>query len=167
MSGEPAVRTASAADAGRCAEIYAPYVTSTAISFELEPPTPEEMAERIAGAHAWLVAELAGRVVGYASAGPFKQRPAYQWTCEVSVYLEQGRRRTGAGRALYEELFARLKRQGFRTAVAALALPNEASEGLHAALGFEHVGTLRRVGFKHGEWRDVAWWQRDLGGNRR
>jgi L-amino acid N-acyltransferase YncA len=160
------VRDATEDDAGACAAIYAPYVTDTAITFEYDPPSAAEMARRIAAsqrAHAWLVLEEEGRVVGYAYAGPFKERVAYRWSAEVSVYLEAGRRRSGSGRLLYEALFARLTERGFRTLVAVMTLPNDASEGLHRALGFEPVGTLRRVGWKHGEWRDVAWAQRSIG----
>jgi L-amino acid N-acyltransferase YncA len=160
------VRDATEDDAGACAAIYAPYVTDTAITFEYDPPSAAEMARRIAAsqrAHAWLVLEEGGRVVGYAYAGPFKERVAYRWSAEVSVYLEAGRRRSGSGRLLYEALFARLTERGFRTLVAVMTLPNDASEGLHRALGFEPVGTLRRVGWKHGEWRDVAWAQRSIG----
>jgi phosphinothricin acetyltransferase len=159
------VRTASEADAGACAAIYSPYVTDTAITFETEPPSAQEMAGRIAAAsrtHAWLVLEHEGAVVGYAYGGPFHGRPAYRWACEVSVYLELGRRRTGGGRALYEALFARLAERGFRMAVAGMTLPNDASVALHAAMGFQPVGTYRRIGFKHGEWHDVAWTQRAL-----
>lgn len=160
------VRDATGDDAVACAAIYAPYVTDTAITFEYDPPSPAEMARRIAAAqraHAWLVLEEEGRVVGYAYAGPYKERAAYRWTCEVSVYLESGRRRTGSGRLLYEALFARLGERGLRTLVAVMTLPNDASEGLHRALGFEPVGTFRRVGWKHGAWRDVAWAQRSIG----
>jgi L-amino acid N-acyltransferase YncA len=159
------VRDASADDAEACAAIYAPYVTDTAISFEAEPPPAAEMAERIAAAvrtHAWIVLEDEGRVVGYAYGGPYKSRDAYRWSCEVSVYVERGRRRTGGGRLLYDELFARLARRGFRTAVAGMTLPNDASEGLHRAMGFEPIGTYRRIGWKHGGWHDVAWTQRTL-----
>ncbi|MDT8915929.1 arsinothricin resistance N-acetyltransferase ArsN1 family B [Amycolatopsis sp. PS_44_ISF1] len=159
------IRDASASDAEVCAAIYAPYVTDTTITFETEPPTADEMAERITNAvktHAWLVIENEGRVVGYAYAGPYKARAAYRWSCEVSVYLELGRRRTGSGRALYEALFARLVERGFRTAVAGMTLPNDASVGLHRSLGFELIGTYRRIGWKHGAWRDVSWAQRDL-----
>jgi phosphinothricin acetyltransferase len=159
------VRDATGDDAEACAAIYAPYVTDTVITFEYEPPSAEEMARRIAAsqrAHAWLVLEEDGRVVGYAYAGPFKERAAYRWSAEVSIYLEPGRRRSGSGRLLYEALFARLAERGYRTLVAVMTLPNEASEGLHRALGFEPVGTLRGVGWKHGQWRDVAWAQRRL-----
>jgi L-amino acid N-acyltransferase YncA len=159
------VRDAREADAPACAAIYAPYVETTAISFETEPPSVVEMARRIESAvrtHAWLVLEEHERVVGYAYAGPYKARAAYRWSCEVSVYVASGRQRNGAGRTLYEALFARLAARGFRTAVAGMTLPNPGSEGLHRALGFETVGTYRRIGWKYGSWYDVAWMQRDL-----
>lgn len=165
MVAGPIVRDATDRDAQACAAIYARYVSDTAITFEEEPPSPAEMAQRIATAartHAWLVLEDEGRVVGYAYGRSFNARAAYRWTCEVSIYLEHGRRRTGAGRALYEALLARLVERGFRTAVAGMTLPNDASVGLHASMGFEPVGILRRVGWKHGAWHDVAWVQRTL-----
>lgn len=159
------VRDASVKDAAACAAIYGPYVTDTAITFEAVPPSREEMADRIAAAsqgHAWLVLEDGGRVVGYAYGTRMHTRAAYRWACEVSVYLELGRRRTGGGRALYEALFARLGERGFRTAIAGMTLPNEASVGLHEAMGFEPVGTYRRIGFKHDAWHDVMMTQRIL-----
>ena len=162
------VRDATSADAAGCARLYAPYVRDTAVTFELEPPSPAEMAERIAAAqqaHAWLVLEDGDTLVGYAYAGPFKARAAYRWTCEVSVYLDAARRRSGGGRVLYEALFTRLRDRGFRRVAAGMTLPNDASQGLHAALGFTVVGTFHRVGWKHGAWRDVAWMERDLGGD--
>jgi phosphinothricin acetyltransferase len=158
----PLVRVAQPADAVACAEIYAPYVTHTAITFELDPPTSDEMAARMASAvahQAWLVLEEDGRVVGYAYGSPYKTRAAYRWACEVSVYVEMGRRRTGAGRALYDALLPQLAGRGLRTAVAGMTLPNDASIGLHRAFGFEPVGTYRRIGYKHGRWHDVAWMQ--------
>jgi phosphinothricin acetyltransferase len=159
-------REATERDGEACAAIYAPYVVETAITFEAEPPSAAEMTGRIAAAlasHAWVVYEQGGRIVGYAYGGRFAVRDAYRWACEVSVYVEPGRRRGGAGRALYEHLFTRLEARGFRTALAGMTLPNEASAGLHSAMGFEPVGTFRRVGFKHGAWHDVAWMQRPLG----
>jgi phosphinothricin acetyltransferase len=143
-------------------------VLDTTITFETVPPSAGEMAERIAAAqraHAWLVLEDGNRVVGYAYGGPFKARAAYRWACEVSVYVELGRRRTGAGWTLYEALFDRLRERGYLRAAAGMTLPNDASEGLHRALGFTPVGTYRRIGWKHGAWRDVAWTQLDLGGD--
>ena len=114
------IRDATEDDAEACAAIYAPYVTDTTITFEYEAPSAAELARRIAAAqrtHAWLVLEDSAdgggsRVVGYAYAGPYKDRAAYRWSCEVSVYLEMGRRRGGSGRLLYEALFARLAERG-------------------------------------------------------
>jgi phosphinothricin acetyltransferase len=156
------IRTATPEDAAACAAIYAPYVTETAISFETEPPDVAEMAERIATAIAWFVLEDGGRVAGYAYARPFHARAAYRWACEVSVYLERGRSRTGSGRALYDTLLPHLAQRGYRTAIAGMTLPNPASEGLHAALGFAPVGVYRNIGYKFGAWHDVAWTQRVL-----
>jgi L-amino acid N-acyltransferase YncA len=164
-AGQPIVRDASERDAAACAAIYAPYVTDTAITFESDPPSAADMAVRIGTAlrtHAWVVLEDEGRVVGYAYGGRFQSRAAYRWACEVSVYVEPGRRRTGSGRRLYEALFRRLAGRGFRVAAAGMTLPNDASVGLHRALGFEPVGTYRGIGFKHGSWHDVAWTQRTL-----
>ena len=160
------VRDATVEDAAACAAIYAPFVRDTVISFELEPPTVPQMAARIEAAlarHAWLVLEDDGRVVGYAYGSTFNARAAYDWSTSVSVYTEPGRRRSGAGRALYTALFDRLAARGYRTALAGVALPNEASVGLHTAMGFEPVGTYRRVGWKLGRWHDVTWFQRPLG----
>ena len=164
--GRVPVRDATPEDAAACRDVYAPYVTGSAVSFETDPPAAEEMAARIAAAqerHAWLVLDDGGVVRGFAHGGPFMAREAYRWSCAVSVYLEPGRRRTGAGRALYGVLFERLAARGYRVALAGVALPNEASLGLHRALGFEPVGTYRRVGWKLGRWHDVAWYQRPLG----
>jgi L-amino acid N-acyltransferase YncA len=159
------VRDATEQDAVACAAIYAPYVTETSVTFELEPPTPEQMALRINQAqdrHAWLVLEVDGRVAGYAYGHPFAERAAYRWSCQVSIYLERERHRTGGGRLLYEALLARLADRGYRRALAGMTLPNDASDGFHRALGFEPVGVYRRVGWKNGSWHDVAWVQKTI-----
>lgn len=166
------IRPATPDDAAACADIYGYYVRNTHVSFESEPPSTEEMARRITSStarHAWLVAQAPGvraaggqDVVGFAYGAPYSPREAYRWSVETSVYLEPGRRRTGAGRALYEALFERLAERGYRRLVAGLALPNDASVGLHVALGFEVVGTLREIGWKHGRWHDVMRLQKDL-----
>jgi L-amino acid N-acyltransferase YncA len=167
MTGpELRVRDASEADGSTCARIYEPYVRETAVTFEIEPPGARDMAERIGTAlatHAWLVLEADGRVAGYAYGGPFRSRAAYRWSAEASVYLERGLERRGGGRTLYEALFRRLSERGFRTAVAGMTLPNDASVALHRAMGFEPVGTYRAIGWKLGAWHDVAWMQRPLG----
>jgi L-amino acid N-acyltransferase YncA len=160
------VRDATPVDAAACAEIYAPYVRETVVSFEAEPPTTAEMARRIAAAqegHAWLVLEDGSGLLGYAYGGPFKARQGYRFACEVSVYLGVGRQGTGAGRQLYEALLPRLQERGYRTAAAIMTMPNAASAGLHRAFGFEQVGLWRQVGWKFDAWHDVAELQLDLG----
>ncbi|MFD6948580.1 MULTISPECIES: GNAT family N-acetyltransferase [unclassified Nocardiopsis] len=167
MSSMPTltVRDATRADAEACAAIYAPYVTDTAITFEYDPPTAGQMADRIAAAqerHAWIVLQEPEGIAGYAYGGPFRARDAYRWTCEVSVYLRTGRRRTGAGSALYRALLPRLAERGMHTAIACMTLPNDASQGLHRSLGFEDVGVMRKAGRKFDAWHDIAWAQLDL-----
>lgn len=155
----------AAADAAACAAIYAPYVTETTITFEEVAPAAEEFTRRIETAqahHAWLVGEVDGVVVGYAYAGTYRPRAAYRWSCETSVYLDRDRRGNGWGRTLYQALLDRLGEMGFRTAVAGATLPNDASERMHADLGFEPIGVFRRVGYKFDQWCDVTWVQRDL-----
>lgn len=152
-------------DAAACAAIYAPSVEGSATSFEERAPDAAELAariERTAATHPWLVAEERGEVVGYAYACPFQGRPAYRWSAGVSVYVAADRVGQGLGRALYEELFARLRRQGLRMACAGITLPNPASVGLHESLGFAQSGLNRQIGWKDGAWRDVGWWQLEL-----
>jgi len=161
----PVLRLAEPADAAAVAAIYAPVVAGTAISFELEPPDSREMEARIAAALGfapWLVCCDGGAVVGYAYAARHRERAAYRWSVDVSVYVGEGRRRGGVGRALYGSLLALLRLQGFCAAHAGITLPNAASVGLHEALGFRPVGVYRKVGFKLGAWHDVGWWQLEL-----
>lgn len=101
-------------------------------------------------------------MTGFAYASEHRSREAYRWAVDVTVYVAEAQRGQGLGRALYEELFGRLSARGFREAISGITLPNEASVALHAALGFHHVGTYRRIGWKLGAWHDVSWWQRDL-----
>lgn len=153
------------ADAPACAAIYAPYVTETTITFEEVAPQADEFTQRIDAAqrgHAWLVGEVDGVIVGYAYAGTYRPRAAYRWSCETSVYLDRDRRGVGLGAVLYAGLLDRLGELGFRRAVAGATLPNDASQRLHATLGFEPMGVFRRVGYKFDRWWDVAWVQRDL-----
>ncbi len=153
-------------DAAACAAIYAPYVRETVISFETEPPTTQEFVARIGRTverHPWLVGEEDGAVVAFAYAGPHRERAAYRWATDVSVYVDSRFHRRGIGRRLYLALFELLERQGFRIACAGVTLPNAASVGLHESLGFTPVGIYRRIGWKAGAWWDVGWWQRELG----
>jgi len=152
-------------DAAACAAIYAPHVLGGPVSFEERAPDAAELARRIercGRSHAWLVAEREERVVGYAYATPFNERPAYRWSTSVSVYVAEDARGIGIGRALYTALFDRLRERGFRMACAGITLPNEASRGLHERLGFELVGVNREIGWKQGAWHDVGWYQLEL-----
>jgi phosphinothricin acetyltransferase len=152
-------------DAPACTAIYAPHVDASPTSFEERPPGAEEMAariERVSATHPWLVAEDGGEVLGYAYACRHRERPAYRWAADVSVYVAAGQRGQGNGRSLYEALFQRLRQQRFQVACAGITLPNEASVALHERLGFAAVGVSRRIGWKAGAWRDVGWWQLEL-----
>ncbi|CAN5185460.1 GNAT family N-acetyltransferase [soil metagenome] len=159
------IRLAVPTDAAEIAAIYAPAVVERATSFELVPPTAEKMAERItmiARRYPWLVAVDAEGVRGYAYASAHRDRPAYRWAVEVTAYVRADSHRRGIGRCLYEALFAVLALQGFRQAYAGIALPNHASVALHRAVGFRKVGVYRRVGYKLGQWHDVAWFGREI-----
>jgi L-amino acid N-acyltransferase YncA len=168
MNGQLTLRDATALDAAACAAIYAHYVEQSTATFEEVTPSVDEMAVRIASAqerHAWIVAERDGAIVGYAYGGPFKARAAYRYSCEVSVYLDVTARGGGVGRTLYAALLDRMESLGLRMACGGVTMPNDASVALHLAMGFEEVGTYRRIGWKHGEWRDVTWFQKPLGGD--
>jgi L-amino acid N-acyltransferase YncA len=161
------LRIANVDDAAAIVDIYAPLVAQTAISFETEPPDAAEMRGRIektaAAGLPWLVAEDAsGLVCGYAYASRHRERAAYQWSVDTTVYVHEGQRGRGVGRALYGRLLPLLAGLGYCQAFAGIALPNAGSVGLHEALGFESIGVYRRVGFKFGAWRDVGWWQKPL-----
>jgi L-amino acid N-acyltransferase YncA len=153
-------------DAAACAAIYGPYVEGTAMSFEEVAPDAAQFQTRIATTiekHPWLVlADGDDRAVGFAYASPHRTRAAYRWACEVGIYLAPAAQGQGAGRRLYGALIELLRRQGLRTAIAGITLPNDASLGLHRALGFEQYGTQRGIGWKAGAWRDVSWWQLEL-----
>ena len=158
----PRIRLATLSDAEAIAAIYRPVVETTTISFETVAPDRDEMAKRLAdtlASHPWLACEVDGRVAGYAYATKHRVRAAYQWSVDTSVYVDEGCRRLGVGRGLYQSLFAILAAQGFFNAFAGIALPNPASVALHEAVGFEPLGVYRRVGFKLGAWHDVGWWQ--------
>ena len=159
---EPLIRAATPQDAAGCAAVYAPYVTGSVVSFELEPPGAEELRRRIEASHAWLVAEEDGEIVGYAYGSPHHERAAYRWAADVAIYIARSHQRQGLGRRLYGELFAVLRAQGLRMLCAGLTLPNAGSDALHRGLGFEEVGVYRKVGWKDGAWHDVRWYQLDL-----
>ena len=165
MSTSTGIRLAETRDADAIAAIYAPNITEGVASFELVPPDAEEMARRMAAtlaAYPWLVCEHEGRVVGYVYASQHNSRVAYQWSTNVTVYIDRAFHRRNVGRALYVSLFALLRLQGFYNAYGGITLPNAGSVGLHEALGFVLVGIYRDVGYKLGRWHDVGWWGLDL-----
>lgn len=168
-SGVVVRAAAPEADAAAVAAVYAPYVRETAISFEEEAPDATEMARRIRRTTAslpWLVAEDEGAVVGYAYAAAHRERAAYRWAADVSVYVASTAQRRGVGRALYTALLRDLRGRGTRTVWAGTTLPNAPSVALHEAMGFRPVGVYRAVGWKHGAWHDVGWWGLDLADGR-
>jgi L-amino acid N-acyltransferase YncA len=158
------IRPADVPDAAGIAEVYRPYVTDTVASFETVAPDAAELVRRMLSAPRlpWFVACRDGGVVGYAYAGAHRTRAAYRWSVDVSVYLADGERGAGTGRALYERLIRGVRDLGYVTAFAGIALPNPASVALHTALGFTPVGTYRAAGHKAGRWHDVGWFQLPL-----
>jgi L-amino acid N-acyltransferase YncA len=159
------MRLASKDDAAAIVAIYGPFCESTAVSFEYAAPSTEEIASRIEALTArlpWLVLDDDGTIAGYAYASRHRDRAAYGWSVDVAVYVNPVHHRHGVGRALYTTLFQLLRGQGYFKAYAGVTLPNKASTGLHEALGFRRVGVYQGVGYKHGAWHDVAWYQMAL-----
>ena len=159
------IRLARPHDAEGIQSIYAPYVADTAISFETEVPSVEQMGQRVAAVMArypWLVVDQDGTVAGYAYASRHRDRRAYDWSVDVSAYVGAAHHRRGLGRGLYTALLELVRIQGFHTSYAGITLPNPASVGLHEAMGFMPVGVYQQVGWKQGVWHDVGWWERPL-----
>lgn len=159
------IRPVALSDAEAIAAIYRPYVTDTVITFELDPPDAAEMRRRIetvTGTHPWLVAERNGAVVGYAYGSTYRTRAAYRWVAETGIYLSAAAQGLGLGRVLYEALLETLTERGFVAAMGVMTAGNPASTALHERLDFTNVGTQPGIGFKHGQWHDVVFWQRDL-----
>jgi L-amino acid N-acyltransferase YncA len=155
----------SARDAPAVASIYSPYVTDSVASLEERAPDENEIArriEQISPRYPWLVAEQDGTVIGYAYGSAHRERAAYRWAAEATVYIDRANHRRGVASALYGALFELLGRQGLQVVCAGITLPNDASVGLHEAFGFELIGIYRRIGWKFGQWRDVGWWQLEL-----
>lgn len=153
------IRAATAADADGVLSVYGPIVRESAISFEDELPSRDEIQRRIEASHAWLVALEGGHFTGYAYASRFHERSAYRWSVEVSVYLAPEARGRGIGTQLLRALLFELREMGFVNAFAGSTMPNPGSVALFESLGFRRVAEWERVGFKLGAWHDVAWWQ--------
>ena len=156
----PTIRPAGDADIGQIRAIYDSIVTETTISFEETTPSRDELAGRMRSRprFPWLVAESEGVVIGYAYASRHRERSAYRWSADCSVYVGEGHRGKGVGGLLVERLIAELRDLGSISLFAGIALPNAPSVRLHERLGFRPVGVFRNVGFKHGSWHDVGWW---------
>lgn len=159
------IRFADPTDAADLVAIYGFYVTESVISFEYDVPTVAEFASRIRTIQQqfpYLIAELDGRLVGYAYASQHNDRTAYQWSANTSVYIHPDSHRRGTARQLYTRLFELLCQQGYYNVFAGITLPNPKSEAFHQAMGFERIGTYQNSGYKLGAWHSVAWFQRLL-----
>jgi len=156
------IRLATPDDAAGILAIYAPYITNTSLTFEMEVPALEAFAERIRSYLVnwpWLVCEKEGRIAGYAYATRYRERTAYQWCTESSIYIHEDFQHLGIGKRLYEALFQILQKQGFRNVYAVINLPNEKSVTFHENLGFTYFATYEQVGYKLGKWKNVGWWR--------
>ncbi len=156
------IRLATPSDAAGILAIYAPYIENTSITFETDVPSVDAFAERIETYlqnWPWLVCEADGKIIGYAYASRYRERVAYQWSVECSVYVQEESVRAGVARALYESLFEILKTQGFRNVYAVINLPNDRSVAFHEKCGFRYFATYEQVGYKLGKWKNVGWWR--------
>jgi phosphinothricin acetyltransferase len=162
LTGSPAIRACTVADAAAICAIYNRYVRETVVTFEEEPVSEAEMARRITDVTArfpWLVAEEGGAIVGYAYATPWRVRSAYRFSVESTVYVARGHMGRGVGSVLYRELIEALRKLRVHVAVGGIALPNEASVALHEKLGFRKIGQFAEIGRKLDRWVDVGYWQ--------
>ncbi len=156
------IRPASLSDVEAMLKIYDPYVLNTPITFEIQSPTILEFQKRLTDTQEklpWIVCEEDAQVLGYAYANPFKTRRAFDWTVESTVYVHQDFHGKGIGKDLYRRLIELLNYQGVVNVVGGIALPNQASVGLHESLGFQKVADFKDAGFKLGKWWNVGYWQ--------
>lgn len=170
------VRDASAADAQRLLEIYSYYVKNTAITFEYDAPSIEEFRgriERVTARYPYLVIEQDGVIMGYAYAGPFVGRAAYDWCCELTVYLDPAAKGRGLGRRIYQALEDALKGMGILNLYACIGCTDSPDQYLtnnsaqfHAHLGFTEVGRFKKCGYKFGRWYDMIWMEKAVGEHR-
>lgn len=159
------IRLAQPIDAAAILAIYAPYIRDTSLTFETEVPDNDIFANRIRHYTAdfpWLVYETDGQIAGYAYASRYRERVAYQWSVECSVYIANGYFGKGVAALLYNKLFALLRAQGFMNVYAVINLPNERSVAFHEKMGFRYLATYPNVGYKLGKWKNVGWWQLQL-----
>ena len=162
------IRPVTLADAQAIRDIYAPYVENTAITFEYEVPSVQEFQDRITQTtqtHPYFVVEEEGQVLGYAYASSYYNRAAYDWTCELSIYLSQDARGKGVGSKLYDTLEEELTQRGFLRFLACIALPNDPSIAFHEKRGYTQVAHFPKVGYKFDQWHDIIWMQKTLEGD--
>lgn len=172
-AAELGIRPAAPGDAVELLKIYAPYVLETAITFEYQVPSVEEFTERIVHTqlkYPYIVAELEGRIVGYAYAGTFNPRSAYDWSAELSIYIDKSYRRCGIGRKLYRTMEELLKEMGILNVNACIAYPETEDQYLtknsvqfHEHLGYQWVGQFHKCGYKFGRWYNMVWMEKMLG----
>ena len=166
-NNEIAIRPVRLTDAPALADVYRPYVLESSVSFELDPPTADEFAERIertTATHPWFVATADDVAIGYAYGCTHRARAAYRFSVETSVYLSSAFHRQGIAGRLYATLFEELRARNFCQAYAGITLPNEASVAFHQQFGFAPIGVFPSIGFKFDQWHDVAWFHRPLSG---
>ncbi|RNI40100.1 N-acetyltransferase [Hanamia caeni] len=159
------IRCALSSDASSILDIYAPYIANTAVSFETEVPTVEDFTRRIMGNQEscpWLVYESGGFIAGYAYASKHRDRAAYQWSLESSVYVNESFRQQGIATKLYQKLFQILKYQGCRNLYAGITLPNEKSVIFHQKMGFSKIADYKNIGYKFNRWHTVGWYELQL-----
>lgn len=162
------IRTVEIKDVPMILDIYSYYVANTTITFEITPPGIEEMKRRVAETvktFDWIIYELNEKVVGYAYYTKFKERKAYDYSCETTVYVHKDFVGNGIGSALYGQLITRLENTSKAVAIGGIALPNDASIRLHEKLGFRNVGILKNIGRKFNKWLDVGYWELELKNN--
>lgn len=165
MNNEYFIRLVTPADAAEVLSVYKPYVETTSNTFEYEVPSVEEISGRISAIiphFPWLVCLHNGSVIGYAYAHKHRERAAYQWSPESTVYLAQAYHSRGIARILYDALFAMLRLQGFVNVYAGVLSTNSGSNHLHRAAGFEEIGIYKNIGYKLGEWHSNIWYQLHL-----
>lgn len=153
-------RFAKISDAAELLAIYRPYVEETAITFEYDVPTETEFARRIkqiSEIFPYLVALENGKIVGYAYASRYRERKAYDWVVELSIYLAQEERQKGLGTVLYQKLLTALSKLNYQRAYACVTYPNPASIAFHKKLGFHWIGVFEKSGYKFEQWYGIAW----------
>ena len=156
------IRLATTDDAEGILAIYAPYIRDTSFTFETEVPSLDDFKKRIADYllnWPWLVCEIDGVIAGYAYGAKYRERVAYQWCVESSIYVHDDFQKNKVGKALYTALIEILKQQGYRNVYAVINLPNDKSVQFHEACGFTYFATYEKVGYKLGKWKNVGWWQ--------